>query len=99
MAQTGHANRGATIQLIARRDFGNLAVRFNAQGGIADKSGRNERGDFAPEAVSSPWSGLWLLNEFRFICGDKIDPQIDIKPALHFFAFELRDRLLEQLTV
>src|SRR5258707_4954 len=84
----------STIQLIARGDFGNLAVSFDAQRGVADKSVRNERGDFV--AVSFPCRGLWLLNEFRFVCGDKIEPQIDIKPELQSIAFQLRDRLLEQ---
>ena len=36
---------------------------------------------------------------FAFVCRDEIEPHLDLEPWPELFAFQLRDRLLQQLAV
>src|SRR5439155_1035132 len=82
-----------------RSDFRNIAVCSNAQGRVADIGDRNERGNFAGDADSFPYSRFWRRNKFRFVCHDKIELQINIQPKSRLVAFQLCHCLLEQLAI
>src|SRR5262249_32197 len=68
---------------------------------FADVGNWNESRDFAGQPVIFPYSSRYLRrrNELGFICGDKVQAQINIQPEPRLFTLELSHRLLEQLAI
>src|SRR5213594_4220143 len=73
-----------------RRDLRDIAISPYPQCCLANVTGRDKCGH--KRLGAEP-------NEFPFIGGGKIEPEIDIEPEPEFFTFALRDRLFEQLAV
>src|SRR3954447_1074013 len=95
------------VQLLVRGNFCDIAVCPDAQTGIADVGDWNEGWNFLKGSrfpthpggrqASAPWCRR--CDEFRFICGDKIEVQIDIESKTRLLTLDLGNCLLEQLTI
>src|SRR5205807_9841496 len=69
---------------------GDLAISSNPEPGVVDVT----RGNKSRNAL------LWAeLRKFGFVGRHKINSKIDIEPRLKFSAFQLRDRLFEELAI
>ena len=78
------------LKLFGGRDFSQMSVGLDAERGVADVGGGKERGHELGGAGGEV---------FALVGGDEIEPHFHLEPGPQFFAFQLRNGLLQQLAV
>ena len=78
------------MQLLGGRDLGQIAVGLDAERGVADVGCGDKGGHQFFRSGGE---------KFAFVGRDKIEPRFHFEPRPQFFTFQLRDGLLQKLTV